>query len=171
MQYIHEKMKESPSFVCHFSGKGKKTSFLFYVCIYSESLTFLWPQQYIQYITDPANNIRLGKRATLYFRKVIGCCRSVSLLQVNLRQKLSFLNQLTHNRVRDCSLSFPRKIQAHNMLCTKIVFLIFVLIFKTVFVFFLNLYFSLNSMSNLLSYCGLFSWCENKSFYQRYTCT
>ena len=45
-------------------------------------------------------------------------------LQVNLYQKHSFLNQLTHNITTDCSL-IPdfgtRKIQAENMLCTKIV--------------------------------------------------
>ena len=30
-------------------------------------------------------------------------------LQVNLFQKLSFLNQLTHNMMRDCSLNSPKK--------------------------------------------------------------
>ena len=45
-------------------------------------------------------------------------------LQVNLFQKHSFLNQLTHNMMTDCSLITDfstRKIQSQNMLCTKIV--------------------------------------------------
>ena len=45
--------------------------------------------------------------------------------QVNLFQKHSFLNQLTHNMTTDCSLITDfstRKIQVQNMLCTKIVF-------------------------------------------------
>ena len=48
--------------------------------------------------------------------------------QVNLFQKRSFMNQLTHNMTHnmatDCSLIYnflPRKIQIQNMLCTKIV--------------------------------------------------
>ena len=41
-------------------------------------------------------------------------------LQVNLCQKLSFLNQLTHNMTRDWSLN-SRKIQVQNMLFTAIV--------------------------------------------------
>ena len=47
------------------------------------------------------------------------------LVQVNLCQKHSFLNQLTHNMTTDCSLITDfstRKIQVQNMLCTKIVF-------------------------------------------------
>ena len=46
------------------------------------------------------------------------------LIQVNLCQKDSFLNQLTHNMTTDCSLNpefSTRKFQAQNMLCTKIV--------------------------------------------------
>ena len=49
---------------------------------------------------------------------------STYLLQVNLFQKRLFLHQLTHNRTTDCSLIIDfstRKIQAQNMLCTKIV--------------------------------------------------
>ena len=45
-------------------------------------------------------------------------------VQVNLFQKHSFLNQLTHNMTTDCSLITDfstRKIQVENMLCTKIV--------------------------------------------------
>ena len=46
-------------------------------------------------------------------------------IQVNLCQKHSFLNQLTHNMTTDCSLNpefSTRKFQAQNMLCTNIVF-------------------------------------------------
>ena len=49
----------------------------------------------------------------------------LSLIQVNLFQKGSFLHQLTHNMTTDCSLIYDflsRKIQVQNMLCTKIVF-------------------------------------------------
>ena len=49
----------------------------------------------------------------------------ICVLQVNLCQKHSFLNQLTHNTTTDCSLITDfstRKIQVQNMLCTKIVF-------------------------------------------------
>ena len=45
-------------------------------------------------------------------------------IQVNLFQKHSFLNQLTHNMTTDCSLITDfstRKIQAQKKLCTKIV--------------------------------------------------
>ena len=51
-------------------------------------------------------------------------------IQLNLFQKHSFLNQLTHNTMTDCSLNYEfsaRKLQVQNMLCvqkfpTKIVF-------------------------------------------------
>ena len=46
-------------------------------------------------------------------------------IQVNLCQKHSFSNQLTHNITTDCSLIpdfSTRKIQLQNMLCTNIVF-------------------------------------------------
>ena len=33
------------------------------------------------------------------------------------------------------------------------------------------MYWTCNSMNNLSSYCGLSSWCKNKSFWQRFTCT
>ena len=43
-------------------------------------------------------------------------------IQVNLFQKRSFMNQLTHNMTTDSSLIYnflPRKIQIQKMLCTK----------------------------------------------------
>jgi hypothetical protein len=48
----------------------------------------------------------------------------IAHVQVNLFQKLSFLNQLTHNVTTDCSLIpdfSAKKIQVQDMLCTKIV--------------------------------------------------
>ena len=59
-----------------------------------------------------------------------------SLIQVEKNQKHLFLNQLTLNMTTDCSLIpnfITKKIQAQNMLCTKIVF-VYVLAFKTIFV-------------------------------------
>ena len=50
---------------------------------------------------------------------------SITYLQVNLGQKHSFLNQLTHSMTTDCSLIYDfstRKIQVQNKLFTKIVF-------------------------------------------------
>ena len=49
-----------------------------------------------------------------------------SKVQVNLCQKHLFLDQLTHNMTKDCSLIYQFstwKLQAQNMLCTQIVFL------------------------------------------------
>ena len=73
--------------------------------------------------------------------------------EVNLCQKLSFLNQLTHNMTRDCSLNYKKNTSSEHLVhknclcfdiknnnCTQHV---------------LNLYFSGDSMNNLLSYCGL----------------
>ena len=40
------------------------------------------------------------------YQSVLGYAIKV---QVNLCQKLSFLNQLTHNMTRDCSLNSPEK--------------------------------------------------------------
>ena len=42
-------------------------------------------------------------------------------LQVNLFQKLSFLNQLTHNMTRYCSLNFPKKYK-FTTCCVQILF-------------------------------------------------
>ena len=41
------------------------------------------------------------------------------VLQVNLSQKLSFLNQLTHNMTRDCSLNSPKDTSSQH-LCANI---------------------------------------------------
>ena len=64
-------------------------------------------------------------------------------IQVNLCQKL-FLNQLTHNMTRDCSLN-SRKIQVDNVLCT-IFLCCFVLTFRTILVY--------NMLSTCI-FCGI----------------
>ena len=83
------------------------------------------------------------------------------MVQVNLFQKHSFLNQLTHNMTTDCSLIpdfSTRKIQVENTLCTKIVFC-FGIQNNCCAQHVLNLYFSYTisqeSINNLSSYCGL----------------
>ena len=86
------------------------------------------------------------------------------LIQVNLCQMHSFLNQLTHNMTTDCSLVYnflPRKIQIQNVLLYKNCFECqnnknkkqFLYTTCSELVFFL--YCSRKSMKNLLSYCGL----------------
>ena len=45
---------------------------------------------------------------------------NLTVVQVNLCQKLLFLHQLTHNMTTDCSLNHQN--QAQNMLCTQIIF-------------------------------------------------
>ena len=40
---------------------------------------------------------------------------TVLLLQVNLSQKLSFLNQLTHNMTTDCSLNPPKNTSSEHV--------------------------------------------------------
>ena len=68
-------------------------------------------------------------------------------------QKPSFLHQLTHNMTRDSSLNSPKNTSS-ELLCTNIVLNV-----KTKNNFctqhVVNLYFSGNSMNNLLSCCGL----------------
>ena len=94
------------------------------------------------------------------------------VLQVNLSQKLSFLNQLTHNVTRDCSLNYKKSTSSEhvvykfcfkyqnnnkkNNFCTQHV---------------LNLYFSCNSMKNLSSYCGLTDSRMRASNTYIFTCT
>ena len=43
------------------------------------------------------------------------------IVQVNIFQKLSFLNQLTHNMTRDCSIEFPQKYK-FTTCCVQILF-------------------------------------------------
>ena len=80
-----------------------------------------------------------------------------SLVQVNLCQKHSFSNQLTHNITTDCSLIpdfSTRKIQLQNMLCTNIVFcLCFGLQNNVCTQHVLNLYFSCTEFRNECTIC------------------
>ena len=64
----------------------------------------------------------------------------------------------------------PRKIQVHNMLCTKKCFFCFDIQNNVCTQHVLNLYLSCNSMNNLSSYCGLLNWFKNESFWHRFTC-
>ena len=85
------------------------------------------------------------------------------LLQVNLFQKHLFFHQLTHNLTKDCSLNYEFstwKLQAQNMLCTQIVFLFLYwhseqFMYTTCSELVVFMYWTRNSMNNLLSYCGL----------------
>ena len=49
-------------------------------------------------------------RTSTYLLTTYNC-----MIQVNLFQKLSFLNQLTHNMTRDCSLNSPKNTSSHHV--------------------------------------------------------
>ena len=50
------------------------------------------------------------------FQKVVLLpSRTTLILQVNLYQKLSFLNQLTHNMTRDCSLTYMKNTSSEHV--------------------------------------------------------
>ena len=95
---------------------------------------------------------------------------SIAKIQVNLFQKHLFLHQLTHNMTKDCSFNCKFstwKLQAQNMLktcqehvvcinCSECQDKIWVHnIFWEIFEPAIFLYWTGNSMKNLLSYCGL----------------
>ena len=94
------------------------------------------------------------------------------VLQVNLSQKLSFLNQLTHNVTRDCSLNYKKSTSSEHVVykfCFKYQNNNKKTNFCTQHV--LNLYFSCNSMKNLSSYCGLTDSRMRASNKYIFTCT
>ena len=106
---------------------------------------------------------------------------SLSSVQVNFYQKHLFFHQLTHNMTKDCSLSYKFstwKLQAQNMPRTCCVHKLFwMLKQKTICVHnmflaccehVLSLQFSSNEQSVVIL---CVSWCKNKSFWQRFTCT
>jgi hypothetical protein len=67
----------------------------------------------------------------------VSCPNKYNFVQVNLCQKLFFLHQLTHNMTNDCPWTYQFskwKLQVQNMLCTQIVFFVFVLAFWTIYV-------------------------------------
>ena len=84
--------------------------------------------------TDPVVSWRL-KTFEWFWSSSLLPLESVVLLsvQVNLFQKLSFLNQLTHNMTRDCSLNSPKNTSSQHVVY-KNCFFVFVLTFKTIFV-------------------------------------
>ena len=83
--------------------------------------------------------------------------------EVNLFQKHLFLYQLTHNMTKDCSLNYEFsiwKFQAQNIFFTQIIFLFLFwhseqFMYTTCFELGIFMYWTHNSMNNLLSYFGL----------------
>ena len=114
--------------------------------------TILWNRYEFVY------NISISDLSTknckeLYCKWMMHLC--IFVVQVNLCQKLSFLNQLTQTMRRDCSLN-SKKIRVNNILCTKIIFCFCFDILNNICTLdVVNLYFSWNSMNNLSTYCGL----------------
>ena len=105
-------------------------------------------------------------RITKYFISDLSKNMKSISVQVNLCQKHLFLDQITHNMTKDCSLIYQFstcKLQAQNMVCTQIVFC-FVLTFRTIFAHYMFspyselvvfMYSTGKRMNNHLSYCGL----------------
>ena len=100
-------------------------------------------------------NIKILRKLYLRFARQDGQkenhAAKVIKIQVNLCEKLSFLNQLTHNMTKDCSFNSPKFrtccvqklcfcFDIQNNICTQHV---------------LKLYLSCHSMNNLSSYWGL----------------
>ena len=82
------------------------------------------------------------------------------VVQVNFCQKHLFLDQLTRNMTKDCSLIYQFstwKLQAQNMLCTQ--FFLFwhsgQFMYTTCSELVVCMYWTGKSMNNLFSYCGL----------------
>ena len=105
---------------------------------------------------------------------IVHCVR-IEPLQVNNCQKFLFLHQLTNNMTTDCSLNhvFSKwKFQVQNMLCTQIVFC-FAIQNNLCTQHVLSLEFSCTEVGIQWSIlCILWvSWCKNKGFWHRFTCT
>ena len=73
---------------------------------------------------------------------------SKSKIQVNLCQKLSFLNQLTHNMTRECSLNSEKNTSSQHVVY-NFFFVCFCFDIQN------NIYILYTTMNNLSSYCGL----------------
>ena len=104
-------------------------------------ISFLWKRQYLCFhCWDYLKN---------FWQSIIDVVER--LLEVNLCQKLLFLQQLTHNMTTDCSIHENSKLKPEeNMLCTEIV----------------------SDIQNI--FCTqhvLPMFCKKKSFLQRFTCT
>ena len=117
----------------------------------------LWPKRKnLHYLKN--KNPKLRSITSLKFNPL----QVPVIIQVIFFQKLLFLHQLTHNITKDCSLIYhfsSRKLQAQNLLCTQIVFLLLFWYSKqfmyTCSEFGIFMYWACNSMHNLSSYCGL----------------
>ena len=83
---------------------------------------------------------------------------SFNLVQVNLCQKLLFLQIMGRTCCVHKLFWMSKSISVHNMFSPYSELGIFT-------------YWTCNSMNNMLTSCGLASWCKNKSFWQRFTCT
>ena len=90
--------------------------------------------------------------------------RPQDYVQVNFCQKHKFLQQLTQNMTKDCSLNYEFntwKLQAKNMLCSQIIFCFCIdnsdqfMYITCSNMFWAGSFYVLNSMNNLLSYFGL----------------
>ena len=121
--------------------------------------------------SDTQTNLESKKRR-LFFLKVEwstfftsnewSFCFVLFILQVNIFQKHLFFHQLTHSLTKDCSLNYEFstwKLQAQNMLCkyincsecqNKKQF-----VYTTCSELVVFMYWTRNSMNNLLSNCGL----------------
>ena len=99
------------------------------------------------------------------FRKILWPSQNIWTLQVNLCQKLLFLHQLTHNMTTDCSLNYKFntwKFQAQTWgehvvyrNCFRHSEQILYTRCSHRFELGIFMFWTCNSMNNLLSYCGL----------------
>ena len=86
-----------------------------------------------------------------------------------LRRPYSAYRQLTHNMTRDCSLNSPQKYEFRTCCVQKLFLFCFCfgiqndICTQNV----LNLYFSRNSMNNIL----WVTWCKNKANWKKFTCS
>ena len=91
-----------------------------------------WHYPLITYLVCSSAIVMLSQ-SSLELRSLLDPLESGVALKVNIFQNHLFLYQITHNMTKDCSLNYQfsiQKLQAQNMLCTK---LIFVLTFRTIF--------------------------------------
>ena len=104
----------------------------------------------------------------LHFKPLKG--EESKLLQVNLLQNLSFLNQLTHNMTRDCSLISKKNTSSQHVLYKNCFLFLFwhskqyLYTTRCDLVFFLEF----NEQSLVLLWVN---WCKNEGFWKRFTCT
>ena len=83
----------------------------------------------------------------------------IACVQVHLCQKYLFLLQLTHNMTKDCSLNYEFSTWTLQIKNSE------QLMYTTCSELAVFMYWTRNSMNNLLSYC----WFKNKCFWKRFT--